>query len=154
MPMGNLKQGFVKPRMLVQRRWNNLCTAQRDGVGCFRAFEISGVVEIFSLRVIFPEAVMHDFLLSLNLTDIRIFLTSGHPPVLFQVLAINTIIMMMIIFRRGHGKGSMRRHVSYVLQWILILGNLAVFCQEQWMPYYQEGESLMVNHVSHMLRPY
>ncbi len=97
---------------------------------------------------------MHDFLLSLNLKDIEIFLTSGHPTILFQVLIVNTIIMMIIIFRQGRGKGSMRRNASYVLQWILILGNLAVFCEEQWVPYYQRSESLMVNHVKEILRPY
>jgi hypothetical protein len=97
---------------------------------------------------------MHDFLLSLNLPEIQRFLTSGHPPVLFQVLAVNTIIMMMIIFKRSRGKGSMRRHVTYVLQWILILGNLAVFCEEQWMPYFDNGRSMIVERYYHMVRPY
>jgi hypothetical protein len=97
---------------------------------------------------------MQDFVASLNLADVQNFLLSGHPSILFQILAVNTIIMMIIIFRRGRGKGSLRRHVSYILQWILILGNLMVVCQEQWMPYVDRGRTVIADHYYRAVRPY
>ena len=96
---------------------------------------------------------MHDFMKSLNLQDIQNFLLSGHPSILFQILAVNTIVMMIYIFRQGRNSG-MRSHVTYVVQWILIIGNLMVACEEQWMPYWTQGSSAVFQKYNQVIRPY
>ena len=97
---------------------------------------------------------MNDFIKSLNLQDIQNFLLSGHPSILFQILAVNTIVMMIFIFRQSRGKGGMRNHVTYVVQWILIIGNLMVACEEQWMPYFDRGRSVLADEYYRVVRPY
>ena len=97
---------------------------------------------------------MSDFLEAIKLDDIRIFLWTGHPPIIIQLVAFNTILMVIMILRRARSTGSGRRPITYLLQWMLIATNLAVLGQEQWMPYLDKSTSVLMDQVNYVTRPY
>lgn len=97
---------------------------------------------------------MHDFLQTLRLNDVQTFLWTGHPPIIIQLIAFNTILMVILILRRARTVPNSRRHITYVLQWIIIATNLAVFCQEQWMPYFDKSKDVFMDQIYHITRPY
>lgn len=63
------------------------------------------------------------------------FLTSGSPSLMIQLLAINTIFLILFILRRMTGVYNKKAHTSYVVQALLIIGNAAVLMQNDLMPY-------------------
>ncbi len=64
-----------------------------------------------------------------------IFLTTGHPPLILELLAINTIFLILFILRRMTGIYTRKAHTTYVVQALLILGNGAVLMQSELSPY-------------------
>ena len=97
---------------------------------------------------------MSDYFEAIKLDDIRIFLWTGHPPIIIQLVAFNTILMVIIILRRARSTGGGRRPITSLLQWMLIATNLAVLCQQQWMPYLDKSKSVIMDQVDHIARPY
>jgi hypothetical protein len=82
---------------------------------------------------------MNNFWRDMKLDELSDFLLSGHPTILAQLLVINTVLMIMFIIRRLRGQNYSVRHVTYVLQWILLFGNLIVLMEQQWMPMADDG---------------
>ena len=97
---------------------------------------------------------MNDYIEAIKLDDIRIFLWTGHPPIIIQLIAFNTILMVIMILRKARSTGSGRRPITYILQWILLATNLAVLCQEQRIPYLDRSKSVLMDQVGHIVRPY
>ncbi len=64
-----------------------------------------------------------------------IFFTSGHPPLILELLAINTIFLILFVLRRITGIYTRKAYTSYVVQALLILGNAAVLMQADITPY-------------------
>ena len=97
---------------------------------------------------------MHDYIEAMRLNDVSNFLWTGHPPIIIQLVAFNTILIVIMILRRARTTGSARRPLTHLLQWILIATNLAVLCQEQWMPYVDRSKSILVDEVYGITRSY
>ncbi len=64
-----------------------------------------------------------------------IFLTSGRPPLILELLAINTIFLILFILRRITGVYNKKAHTSYLVQTLLIFANVAVLMQNDITPY-------------------
>ena len=57
------------------------------------------------------------------------FLASGDPPMIFRLLAINTIFLVFYIIRRTRVSTSMRRETMIQVQVLLILANILILFQ-------------------------
>ncbi len=97
---------------------------------------------------------MYEFIESLRLGDVQHFLWTGHPPIIIQLIAFNTILMVIVILRRARNTNSTKRSATMVLQWILIATNFAVLCQEKWMPYADQSRAILMEEVYHFTRAY
>ncbi len=97
---------------------------------------------------------MNDYYQMLRFDDVRHFLLSGHPPVIIQLIAFNTVLLAVVILRRARATHKARNNVTVILQWCLITINIAVLCQEQWVPYLETGRDVMMNRISDVIRPY
>jgi len=96
---------------------------------------------------------MQDFINSLHLADVREFLLSGQPPLLVQLLALNTVVMIIFIVRRARGKGHERLQVTYALQWILIGGIVGVIMEDHWLPYVDHSRMVITDRYNHVVNP-
>ena len=96
---------------------------------------------------------MQDFITSMNLADVRHFLLSGEPPIILQLLALNTIVMVVFLIRRIRSNGHQRLHVSYAMQWILIVGVVGVILEDKWMPYVDSGRFVFSDRYSRAVNP-
>jgi len=100
------------------------------------------------------EMNVSDFLQRLRLDDVWYLLNSGHPPIIVQLLCINTLLMIVFIFKRMRRQSVARRHTSYIIQWLLLFSCFAVVCEEQWLPAMQRGEASAYDHLTHMVGHY
>jgi hypothetical protein len=96
---------------------------------------------------------MQDFIASLNLADVRHFLLSGDPPIVVQLLALNTVLMVLFLIRRIRGKAGQPMHVTYTMQWILVFGIVGVILEDQWLPYVGSGKSLITDRYQRAVNP-
>jgi hypothetical protein len=64
------------------------------------------------------------------------FLSKGNPPLILQLLAINSVIFIFLIIRRSRGQSTLKRGVGATVQGLLILANIAILTQAQLMPIY------------------
>jgi hypothetical protein len=69
------------------------------------------------------------------------FLTSGSPPLILELLAINTIFLVLFILRRMTGIYSRKAHTSYLVQILLIASNVGVLMQGELAPYAEKALS-------------
>jgi hypothetical protein len=53
-------------------------------------------------------------------------LGSGQPPIIFQLLVFNTIMMVIMHLRRKKGLWTIRRETAIAVQAILLIGNIAI----------------------------
>ncbi len=63
-------------------------------------------------------------------------LASGNPPLALQLLAVNTIFLVLYVMRRATMKHRMRNHTVQILQALLLVANIAVVFQDgafQWL---------------------
>mgnify|MGYP001765391516 CR=1 FL=1 len=63
-------------------------------------------------------------------------LASGEPPLAFQLLAVNTIFLVIYILRRATTKHRMQSHTVQIVQALLLITNIAVVFQDgayQWL---------------------
>ncbi|MCB1378053.1 MAG: hypothetical protein KDK89_06765 [Alphaproteobacteria bacterium] len=59
----------------------------------------------------------------------RNFLASGDPPMIFRLLALNTVFLILYIVRRAKGARPMEQSVLLGVQGLLILSNMLVMFQ-------------------------
>ena len=97
---------------------------------------------------------MREFIESLRLGDVQHFLWTGHPPIIIQLIAINTILIVIMILRRARNSHAARQPATVFLSWILIATNLAIFCQETWVPYADRSRVILMDQVYHYTRAY
>jgi hypothetical protein len=55
--------------------------------------------------------------------DLYDFLAAGQPPIAMRLLVINTIFLMLFVYRRANGRPRMNEKTTYAVQSILILAN-------------------------------
>jgi hypothetical protein len=81
-------------------------------------------------------------------------LMKGNPPLIVQLLALNSIVFIFFIVRRLRHKAPRRGHAAHIAQALLIVANFAVLTQEQLRPYYHGPVQKMINSIdrsiSHM----
>ena len=63
-------------------------------------------------------------------------LSRGNPPLILQLLAINSIIFVYMIIRRARGGTTVKRGVSETVQGLLITANIIILTQDQLKPLY------------------
>jgi hypothetical protein len=61
-------------------------------------------------------------------------LAKGNPPLALQLLALNTIFIIVLIFRRWRGAPRLRSNGALIVQAILIFANVAILTQDQLLP--------------------
>jgi len=96
---------------------------------------------------------MDDFLLHLRLDDIQYLLKSGNPPIILQLLCINTLLMIVMIFRRMRKQTSVRSNTTYVVQWILLASCFAVVSEDHWLPHVERGANSALFQLNQIARP-
>lgn len=57
-------------------------------------------------------------------------LAKGNPPLALQLLALNTIFLVIFIFRRATAKNRMRNSTVEIIQLLLLVANIAIVFQE------------------------
>lgn len=57
------------------------------------------------------------------------FLAAGDPPMIFRLLAINTIFVVFYIIRRARSQHPMKEHVVLQVQGLLLLANFLILFQ-------------------------
>ncbi len=57
-------------------------------------------------------------------------LAKGNPPLALQLLALNTIFLVLFIVRRATTKHRMRNRTVEVVQLVLLIANIAIVLQE------------------------
>ena len=62
------------------------------------------------------------------------FFARGHPPLMLQLLAINTIFMVLFIIRKATRPHAMRHTTSLIVQGMLIFANAAIAFQDYALP--------------------
>lgn len=66
-------------------------------------------------------------------SDLYNFFASGSPPLIVDLLAINTIFFMLYVVRKATAKHRMRDSSVYVIQGLLIAANMMVVFQHETM---------------------
>lgn len=61
------------------------------------------------------------------------FFTAGYPPLVFKLLALNTIFFMYFVLRRLRGAKTMRRNPAIIVQSLLITANGLMMFQKELM---------------------
>lgn len=59
------------------------------------------------------------------------FFTKGEPPLIGQLMLVNTIFLIVLIIRRAKGLQTMRTEAVIQVQGLVILANAMVLFQEQ-----------------------
>jgi hypothetical protein len=62
--------------------------------------------------------------------DIATFFESGNPPLILKILAVNTIFLLIFVYRRAKAKHRMRPSTAYFIQAVLIAVNMFVLFQK------------------------
>jgi hypothetical protein len=57
-------------------------------------------------------------------------LAKGNPPLALQILALNTIFLVIFIIRRTTSKNRMRNSTVEIIQLFLLVANIAILFQE------------------------
>ena len=80
------------------------------------------------------------------------YLAGGHPPLILQLLVINTIFFVWFIIKRMRGQiVAKNRHASFHVQELLIFSNALILMQDQYLPFLQHRVMPIVDKVQRML---
>jgi hypothetical protein len=63
--------------------------------------------------------------------ELAAFFAKGQPPLLFQLLVLNTLIFMILIVRRMRGASSLRPETASTIQTLLLAANMFAIFQEE-----------------------
>ncbi len=58
-------------------------------------------------------------------------LAAGDPPLMFRIMALNTLFFILFLVRRARGVHSMRRETASRVQGLLIAANALILFQDQ-----------------------
>jgi hypothetical protein len=62
--------------------------------------------------------------------ELSAFFAKGNPPLITQILAINTIVFMLFIVRRMRGASTLRSETASLVQSLLLVANMLAIFQE------------------------
>jgi hypothetical protein len=63
--------------------------------------------------------------------ELAAFFSKGSPPLLFQLLVLNTLIFIILIIRRMRGASSLRPETASTVQTLLLAANMFAIFQEE-----------------------
>ena len=78
---------------------------------------------------------MFDLFSTVQWTDVYSLLTSGQPPLILQLLAVNTVFFILTIIKAIRSGPSKKRRSNYHVHEILILANVVVLYQDYLLHY-------------------
>jgi len=58
-------------------------------------------------------------------------LSDGNPPMIFRILALNTLIFVLFMLRRARGVSSMPERTAITVQSLLIAANVLILFQDE-----------------------
>jgi hypothetical protein len=67
--------------------------------------------------------------------ELYAFLAEGNPPLIVQLMVVNTIFFVVFIMRRRRGARSMRAQTASTIQGLLIFANTIVLFQDYFWQY-------------------
>ena len=62
--------------------------------------------------------------------ELYAFFARGNPPLIAQILAINTVVFMLFIVRRMRGASTLRSETASLVQSLLLVANMLAIFQE------------------------
>jgi hypothetical protein len=62
--------------------------------------------------------------------ELYAFFARGRPPLIAQILAINTVVFMLFIVRRMRGASTLRSETASLVQSLLLVANMLAIFQE------------------------
>ncbi|MDE2447077.1 MAG: hypothetical protein KGO94_12950 [Alphaproteobacteria bacterium] len=77
---------------------------------------------------------MFDWIEQIQWTEVSALLNSGSPSILQQLVVVNTISVAVIFYLRMRRKQGVRYRRNYFLQEMLLLANMIVLSEDQFMP--------------------
>ena len=75
--------------------------------------------------------------------QLYILFFSGYPPLMLKLLVINTLFLVLFIYRRATAKHKMRSNTAYALQAVLIVGNAFMIFQNDLMGMVSSTKSIV-----------
>ena len=75
-------------------------------------------------------ATMVDLFLHAPWNELYAFFTKGQPPLVFQVLLLNTVFFALFMARRLRGARTMRHETAITVQSLLILANALIMFRD------------------------
>jgi hypothetical protein len=63
--------------------------------------------------------------------ELYAFFAKGHPPLMAQLLALNTIVFMLFIVRRMRGARALRAETASMVQSMLLVANMLAIVQDK-----------------------
>ncbi len=79
---------------------------------------------------------MYDLLNRVQWIEISAYLTSGQPSLLMQLVALNALFLIAIIFVRIRRNPDSKRRPHFYVQEALLLFNLFILSEDQFAPFY------------------
>jgi hypothetical protein len=76
--------------------------------------------------------------------DLHQFLMSGDPPVLTKLLVINTLFLVLYIYRKARGKHRMRAWSAYGVQFLLIAANFMAMFEMEIFRFVWQAKGILV----------
>jgi hypothetical protein len=73
---------------------------------------------------------MLEFFQDARWDELSAFFSKGTPPLIAQILAINTIVFMLFIVRRMRGASTLRSETASLVQSLLLVANMLAIFQE------------------------
>ena len=62
--------------------------------------------------------------------ELYAFFARGNPPLMAQIMALNTIVFMLFIVRRMRGASTLRSETASLVQSLLLVANMLAIFQE------------------------
>ena len=95
---------------------------------------------------------MYDLFMRAQWFELYNYFASGNPPLILQLLVLNTIFFVWLIIKRLRGQHVPKmRLTSFHMQELLIFANVLVLMQGQYLPFLQQRVMPVVDHVQRML---
>jgi hypothetical protein len=94
---------------------------------------------------------MFNFLARVNWNAASEVLMRGNPPLIVQLLALNSIVFIIFVVRRMRSKGPKKATGAHLAQAVFIVANIALLSQEQLRPYFQDRIMSMWHSVDRMI---
>ncbi len=73
---------------------------------------------------------MLDFFTDTRWDELYAFFAKGNPPLMAQLLALNTVIFMLFMVRRMRGKRALRAETASLVQSLLLFANMLAIFQD------------------------